>query len=69
MTQQRDPRFEIRSLDHAPGTRNFPLGRADVARFGHGSVGRSTLQPGWVWSRDVGVAMGLDWCPARISGT
>ena len=68
MTHGRGARFEIRSLDDAHETRDFPRGRSAIARFGHGTVGRSTLQPGWVWSRDVGAALGLEWCPAPHFG-
>ena len=68
MTHGRDTRVEIRSLDEAHEVREFPLGRSDLARFDHGTVGRSRLQPGWVWSRDVGAAMGLDWCPVPHLG-
>ncbi len=68
MTQRRDRGFEIRSLDKALETREFPRGRSDLARFDHGTVGRSTLEPGWVWSRDVGHPMGLEWCPAPHFG-
>ncbi len=68
MTHGRGARFEIRSLDDAHETRDFPRGRSAIARFGHGTIGRSTLQPGWVWSRDVGAAMGLEWCPAPHFG-
>jgi cysteine synthase A len=55
-------------MDDADETREFPRGRSDVARFEQGSVGRSTLEPGWVWSRDVGASMGLEWCPAPHFG-
>ena len=68
MTHGRGARFEIRSLDDAHETRDFPRGRSAIARFGHGTIGRATLQPGWVWSRDVGAAMGLEWCPAPHFG-
>ena len=68
MTQNHNSRIQIQSMDDADETREFPGGRADVARFRRGTVGRSTLQPGWVWSRDVGVAIGLEWCPAPHFG-
>ena len=68
MTQGRDTRVEIRSLEDAHEARSFPRGRTDLARFSHGTVGRSTLQPGWIWSRDVGAPMGLEWCPTPHLG-
>jgi len=63
MTQRRNIKPEIRSLDEADETRDFPRGRSDVARFSHRSVSRSTPGPAWTWSLDVGAAMGLEWCP------
>jgi len=74
MTHGRDPRLQVRHLDDAPATRTSARGRSDVARFSGGTVSRSTLQPGWVWSHDVGASLGLEWCPAPhfgyvISGT
>ena len=68
MTQNHNSRIQIQSMDDADETREFPGGRADVARFRRGTVGRSTLEPGWVWSRDVGASMGLEWCPAPHFG-
>jgi len=68
MTQRRNVKPEIRPLDEADETREFPRGRSNVARFSHGSVSRSTLEPGWVWSRDIGAALGLEWCPAPHFG-
>ncbi len=68
MTQKRETRFEIRSMDQPDEVRGFSGGRSAVARFRGGTISRSTLEPGCVWSRDVGAAMGLDWCPAAHFG-
>ena len=68
MERPRQSQIEIRSMDEADEVREFPLGRSSVARFRQGSVSRSTLEPGWVWSRDVGAAMGLEWCPTPHFG-
>ena len=51
-----------RSMAQPDEVREFPSGRSAVARFGRGTVTRSTLEPGWVWSRDIGAAQGLQWC-------
>lgn len=48
--------------------RDFPLGVSVVARFREGTVSRSTLEPGWIWSRDIGASLGLDWCPTPHFG-
>lgn len=58
----------IRSLERPDEQRTFPLGNAAVARFGRGTVSRSTLQPGWIWSRDIGAGLGLEWCPTPHLG-
>ena len=68
MTHGRDTRLQVQRLDDARETRTFARGRSEVARFSDGSVSRSTLQPGWVWSRDVGTSLGLEWCPAPHFG-
>lgn len=45
-----------------------PFGVGDIAAFPTGRVTRSTLQPGWRWSTEVGKAIGLDLCPAPHLG-
>lgn len=68
MAAHHDPRIEVRSMDEPDEAKHFPRGRGAVARFAGGTVSRSTLEPGWVWSRDVGAASGLEWCPAPHLG-
>ena len=48
--------------------RSGPSGTADVVAFPTGRVTRSTLQPGWRWSTEVGKAIGLDLCPVPHLG-
>ena len=48
--------------------RSNPFGTGDIAAFPTGRVTRSTLQPGWRWSTEVGRAMGLDLCPVPHLG-
>jgi cysteine synthase A len=55
-------------MDRPDDLRTFPNGVGAVARFGLGTVHRSTLQPGWIWSRDVGAANGQQWCAAPHLG-
>src|SRR3990170_4732413 len=68
MKRSREVQVEIRSMDDPHEVRDFPRGRSAVARFGRGTVSRSTLEPGWVWSRDVGAQLGLAWCPTPHFG-
>ena len=48
--------------------RRTTAGRSDIAAFPAGRVTRSTLQPGWRWSEQVGAAQGLSLCPAPHLG-
>jgi cysteine synthase len=63
------PTVHVVALDgeHAEH-RSGPLGLGDVAAFPTGRVTRSTLQPGWRWSTEIGKAMGLDLCPVPHLG-
>ena len=63
-----DAEVEIRSMAEPDEVRDFALGRSTVARFRRGTISRSTLEAGWVWSRDVGAALGLEWCPTPHFG-
>lgn len=55
-------------MDRPDEVREFPGGRSAVARFRRGTISRSTLEPGWRWSRDVGAPLGLEWCPSPHFG-
>jgi cysteine synthase len=68
MKRSRADQVEIRSMAEPDEAHDFPLGRSALVRFREGTVGRSTLEPGWIWSRDVGAALGLEWCPAPHFG-
>ncbi|MFP5342147.1 MAG: pyridoxal-phosphate dependent enzyme [Candidatus Limnocylindria bacterium] len=48
--------------------RRTAAGRGDAASFPAGRVTRSTLEPGWRWSEQVGRAMGLELCPVPHLG-
>ena len=63
------PSVHIVALDgeHAEHRSN-PLGKGDAVAFSTGRVTRSTLQPGWRWSTEVGKPLGLDLCPAAHLG-
>ncbi len=58
-----DPTVHAVSLDAATAEpRSGAHGRLDRATFATGNVTRSTLQPGWRWSEDVGRAQGMTLC-------
>lgn len=63
------PTVHVVALDaeHAEHASN-PLGKGDAVAFSTGRVTRSTLQPGWRWSTEVGKPLGLDLCPAPHLG-
>jgi hypothetical protein len=58
----------LRDLGSPNETRTFNKGRYDVFRIGGQTIGRSTFEPGWKWSRDNGPAMGLKLCPLEHVG-
>ena len=56
------------ALDSGGEARVVEHGRSDTAQFPAGRVVRSTLEPGWRWSRSVGPAVGAEYCTAPHLG-
>ncbi len=56
------------ALDSAGEARVVEHGRSATALFPSGRVVRSTLEPGWRWSRAVGQAAGTEYCTAPHLG-
>ena len=44
---------EKKNLSKPDETREFPLGRVELATVNRVTFGRATLQPGWRWSNSV----------------
>jgi hypothetical protein len=55
---------ELRDLNVADETREFPKGKLDLVNIGGGVVGRLTLEPGWRWSEHVKPIAGTELCEA-----
>ncbi len=68
MDPARESRVFVRSMEQPDELREFPRGQSAIARLPRGTLSRSTLEPGWIWSRDVGEPLGLDWCPFPHTG-
>lgn len=63
------PTVHVVALDGAHAEhRSNRFGKGDAAAFPTGRVTRSTLQPGWRWSTEVGQAIGLELCPVPHLG-
>jgi hypothetical protein len=58
----------LRDLGSPDETPTFNKGRYEVFRIGGQTIGRSTFEPGWKWSRDNGPDMGLKLCPLEHVG-
>ena len=48
--------------------RTFEKGRFEVYHVGPATLGRATYEPGWVWSKHVGAALGQTMCPVDHVG-
>jgi mannose-6-phosphate isomerase-like protein (cupin superfamily) len=63
-----------KNFRHSDELREFPLGKAEIVKFGDANVGRITLQPGWRWSKSLKEIAHTDSCEAphfqyHVSGT
>ncbi len=57
-----------KSFDAPDDTRIFPNARVEIVNLVGYTVSRSTLLPGWLWSRDVKPTVGTDWCEIEHTG-
>ena len=58
----------LRRFETPDEIRTFPKGRFELVRIGGMTIGRATYEPGWKWSEDVGVPMGLERCDVEHVG-
>ena len=58
----------LKRLETPDETRHFEKGRFEVVHAGGMTIGRATYEPGWVWSKHVGVATGEKSCPLEHVG-
>jgi quercetin dioxygenase-like cupin family protein len=60
--------FAVVNLDNPTEVRIFEKGRFEVYRVGPTTIGRATYEPGWVWSKHVGAALGQEMCAVEHVG-
>lgn len=53
----------VKSLESPDETATFDNGRLENTEVGDVTFMLGTVEPGWVWSRDNGPAMGTESCP------
>ena len=58
----------LRRFEEPDEVRVFPRGRYELVRIGGMTIGRATYEPGWIWSEDVGAAMGAARCNVEHVG-
>ena len=58
----------LRRFDAPDEVRSFPKGKFELVTLGGMTIGRASYEPGWRWSADVGVAMGLESCTVEHVG-
>ena len=58
----------LKRFDAPDSTRNFANGRFDGVTIGEMTIGRAAYEPGWIWSRDVGAALGQTRCEIEHHG-
>jgi mannose-6-phosphate isomerase-like protein (cupin superfamily) len=56
---------EKKNFDTSDETKTSPNAKIDVVKVGGKTVTRSTFQPGWKWSKDIGPLAGSDACQAH----
>ena len=54
--------IEVQSLDSTAETTTFDNGKLETGRVGDVTFMRGTVEPGWVWSRDVAGEPGTASC-------
>ena len=52
-----------KSFDSPDETAEFDNGRLETIQLGETTFMLGTVEPGWLWSRDNGPAMGAETCP------
>jgi class 3 adenylate cyclase len=62
------PRPQAKNFRSPDQTRRFPNGRIDNISHNETTIGRFRLEPGWLWSRDVGPIAGTRTCQIHHQG-
>jgi quercetin dioxygenase-like cupin family protein len=59
---------DIKRFDEPDETRRFEHGTFEVVTIGGVTVGRARYEPGWVWSKHVGMSTGESLCQVEHVG-
>ena len=62
------PRLQSKNFSKPDEVRDLPKARFDIVKLGEAAVGRSTFEPGWRWSTDLGPVVGTATCQIRHFG-
>lgn len=62
------PRLQAKSFETPDEIRDLPKARFDIVRLDEVTVGRSSFEPGWRWSTDLGPMVGTATCQMRHLG-
>jgi len=62
------PRLQAKSFETPDEIRDLPQARFDIVKLDEVTVGRSTFEPGWRWSTDLGPMVGTATCQIRHLG-
>ena len=58
----------LKRFENPDETRHLERGTFEVVRIGGMTIGRATYQPGWQWSKHVGLAIGQSHCRVEHVG-
>ncbi len=61
-------KMTLKRFDSPDSTRTFPNGHFYGLTLGEMTVGMAIYEPGWVWSRDIGKALGQSRCQTEHHG-
>jgi hypothetical protein len=58
----------LKRFEQPEEVREFPKGKFEVVTVGGMTIGRASYDPGWIWSEDVGSAIGKKSCDVEHVG-
>ncbi|HTX57098.1 MAG TPA: cupin domain-containing protein [Candidatus Acidoferrales bacterium] len=58
----------LKRFDAPDEVREFEKGRFELVHLGGMTIGRAAYQPGWIWSKHVGAALGRKSCDVEHVG-
>jgi hypothetical protein len=58
----------LKRFESPDETRHLEYGKFELVHIGGATIGRATYQPGWKWSKHVGLGLGLARCSVEHVG-